>query len=399
MRGAAPSRSAGSPLAGPSPGPSRSLRSPCAVPRRSSKPKSRPPGPGPSAPGRRSRRPPAGTAPASPWLRHPASPWLRHPAARGPRPQHPRPQRPRPQRPRWASTPPCLSAPWLSVPWLSAPWLSAPPSGGPHRGVPCAPAGATRPAPRTLRPASPTPPRGGPPVAPPRTPVRTGTARRCRTRNVPRVHGGTRVPPGPGTPRQVPTWPGPGLPCGQVTHRDDALAVGARAGRRGRGVPSAGSPGPPGGRRAMSRIVASGDHAASIPGRVRRVTRHGLWPGVRSGTLCGMRVVMSTHRTGVALGAAPDPLVAAPARRVAWRDAAACSTPRGGRRTVCPTGTPSRWNMPEALVGVTVRQPCCATRDSRSVIPAPAVVLAMQKMATIVAYVRREPKCPPVRMV
>ncbi|OKI84796.1 hypothetical protein AMK11_20710 [Streptomyces sp. CB02414] len=31
--------------------------------------------------------------------------------------------------------------------------------------------------------------------------------------------------------------------------------------------------------------------------------------------------------------------------------------------------------------------------------PRPAVVLAMQRMATIVALMRREPLCPPVRMV
>ncbi|QBJ91043.1 hypothetical protein D0Z67_12515 [Streptomyces seoulensis] len=67
--------------------------------------------------------------------------------------------------------------------------------------------------------------------------------------------------------------------------------------------------------------------------------------------------------------------------------------------------------MPEALVGVTVRQPCCLVRESRSVTLALAVVLAMQKMATIVALVvrfvavraaaagRRAVMCPPVRMV
>ncbi len=37
--------------------------------------------------------------------------------------------------------------------------------------------------------------------------------------------------------------------------------------------------------------------------------------------------------------------------------------------------------------GITFRDSC------------PAIVLAMQKMATIVALVRRETKCPPVRMV
>ena len=58
------------------------------------------------------------------------------------------------------------------------------------------------------------------------------------------------------------------------------------------------------------------------------------------------------------------------ARRVPGPRGAAtrsCSTPRSARRTVCRTRTPSRWNMPEALVGVTVRQPCCLARGSRSV--------------------------------
>jgi hypothetical protein len=67
--------------------------------------------------------------------------------------------------------------------------------------------------------------------------------------------------------------------------------------------------------------------------------------------------------------------------------------------------------MPEALVGVTVRQPCCLVRESQSVTLALAVVLAMQKMATIVALVVllvvdrvaafrwRGVMCPPVRMV
>ncbi|GAA2482328.1 hypothetical protein GCM10010276_19420 [Streptomyces longisporus] len=97
-------------------------------------------------------------------------------------------------------------------------------------------------------------------------------------------------------------------------------------------------------------------------------------------------------RTGVAPGVMPE---------------LACSSPRSERRTVCRTGTPSRWNMPEALVGVTVRQPCCLLRDSRSVTlalgSALAIVLVMQKMATIVALVAarawREVMCPPVRMV
>ncbi|AVV42062.1 hypothetical protein C6376_12115 [Streptomyces sp. P3] len=66
--------------------------------------------------------------------------------------------------------------------------------------------------------------------------------------------------------------------------------------------------------------------------------------------------------------------------------------------------------MPEALVEVTVRQPSCLVRDSRSVTLPLAVVLVMQKMATIVAPVVmaharlawlawRTAMCPPVRMV
>ena len=146
----------------------------------------------------------------------------------------------------------------------------------------------------------------------------------------------------------------------------------------------------------MSRIVACRNHGALISGCVLCVTRHGPESVARSGTFCGMRVAASTSRVGVAPQAARRP---------------ACSTPHGERRTVCRTGTPSRWNMPEALVEVTVRQPCCRARDSRSVTPAlgsaSAVVLAMQKMATIVApaavplarLARHEVMCPPVRMV
>jgi hypothetical protein len=66
--------------------------------------------------------------------------------------------------------------------------------------------------------------------------------------------------------------------------------------------------------------------------------------------------------------------------------------------------------MPEALVEVTVRQPSCPVRDSRSVTLPLTVVLVMQKMATIVALVVmvlawlawltwRAAMCPPVRMV
>lgn len=149
----------------------------------------------------------------------------------------------------------------------------------------------------------------------------------------------------------------------------------------------------------MSRIVAYRNHGALVSGCVLCVTRHVLESAPRSGTLCEMRVVPSMSHAGVAEEAAPDPAMRAAARRVESPAATACSTSRGGRRTVSRTGTPSRWNMPEALVGVTVRQPCCPVRDSRSVTPALVIVLVMQKMATIVALVRREAMCPPVRMV
>ena len=142
----------------------------------------------------------------------------------------------------------------------------------------------------------------------------------------------------------------------------------------------------------LSRIVAYRNYGALISGCVLCVTRHVLESASRSGTFCGMRVVPSMSRTGVAPGVMPE---------------LACSSPRNERRTVCRTGTPSRWNMPEALVGVTVRQPCCLLRDSQSVTlalgSALAIVLVMQKMATIVALVAvrawREVMCPPVRMV
>lgn len=149
----------------------------------------------------------------------------------------------------------------------------------------------------------------------------------------------------------------------------------------------------------MSRIVAHRNHGALISPCVRSVTRHGAESGVRSGTLCGMRVVPSTSHAGAAFEAASYPAVLAAARPAYGLFAPACSTLHGKRRTVCNRGNPSRWNMPEALVGVTVRQPCCQSRDSRSVTLALAIVLAMKKMARIVALVRRGVKCPPVRMV
>jgi hypothetical protein len=161
----------------------------------------------------------------------------------------------------------------------------------------------------------------------------------------------------------------------------------------------------------VPRIVAYRNHGALIPSCVQRVTRHGLESCDPSGTFCGMRVVPRTSHTGGAAEAAPRCVARAAARRAARAWAPACSTPRRERRTVCRTRTPSRWNMPEALVGVTVRQPCCLARGSRSVTLVLAVVLAMQEMATIVALVvlvvaapvvalaRSGFMCPPVRMV
>lgn len=149
----------------------------------------------------------------------------------------------------------------------------------------------------------------------------------------------------------------------------------------------------------LSRIAACRNYGALISGCVLRVTRHGLESAVRSGTLCEMRVVPSMRRAGVALEAAPDLAVRALARRARGRSVPACSTPRDKPRTVCRTGTPSRWNMPEALVGVTVRQPCCQLRDSRSVTLAPAIDLTMKPMTRIVALVRRGALRPPIRMV
>ncbi len=161
---------------------------------------------------------------------------------------------------------------------------------------------------------------------------------------------------------------------GEVTHGDDPVRgpFTRRRSRTGRLTAlSAWWP------RSVSRIVALRDHGALIPLRVLPLVPSPPGVGGPSGTLGEMRVALSAVGPG----------------------GAACSTAPEERRTVWRRGTPSRWNMPEALVGVTVRQPCCPTRDSHSVILVPAVVLAMQKMATIVALVRREPKCPPVRMV
>ena len=153
----------------------------------------------------------------------------------------------------------------------------------------------------------------------------------------------------------------------------------------------------------MSRNVAYRNYRALIPCCVLGVTCHGLESEFRSGTFWWMRVVPRSSRAGVAPVAAPE--WAVPGTREVGRslDAPVCSTPRNERRTVCRTRTPSRWNMPEALVGVTVRQPCCPVRGSRSVIPVPmvstAVASARQQMTTIVAPEGRAAMCPPVRMV
>ena len=199
-------------------------------------------------------------------------------------------------------------------------------------------------------------------------------------------HLGVRRPPAPcDPPERAPLAPVAARRVrrcsrrGPAPDRPDGGAALRR--RRGRG-------------RGVSRIVAHGRHGASAPVRARGRTRHGPESVPRSGTLCGMRVVPRLSRPGGAPEAAPYPAMRA-AREAGRIPVPACSTPRGERRTVCRTRTPSRWNMPEALVGVTVRQPCCLARESRSVI----LVLAMQKMATIVALVRREAMCPPVRMV
>lgn len=143
------------------------------------------------------------------------------------------------------------------------------------------------------------------------------------------------------------------------------------------------------GGRGAGRRVTQCSRSASIPGCVLCVIRHRVESAPRSGTLRGMRVVLEPDDPGLACAAAPvrgeGPCrrCAGPAREAILAvSARSCSTPRSVRRTVCTTHTPSRWNMPEALVAVTVRQPCCRVRESRSV-----------------TLRRREAMCPPVRMV
>lgn len=145
-------------------------------------------------------------------------------------------------------------------------------------------------------------------------------------------------------------------------------------------------PGSPGSR---GRRVTQSSRTTPIPACVLCVIRHRVESVSGSGTLRGMRVVLEPGDPGAACAAAPvrgegsRRRCAGPARRAFLAvSARSCSTPRSVRRTVCTTRTPSRWNMPEALVAVTVRQPCCRVRESRSV-----------------TLRRREAMCPPVRMV
>jgi hypothetical protein len=103
-----------------------------------------------------------------------------------------------------------------------------------------------------------------------------------------------------------------------------------------------------------------------MPACVECVTRHVMESASCSGTLCGVRVVPRPKYSGGAPAVTPGTVMCA-AHSAGGSVTPACSTPRGARRTVCRTRTPSRWNMPEALVGVTVRQPCCFVRESRYV--------------------------------
>ncbi len=148
-------------------------------------------------------------------------------------------------------------------------------------------------------------------------------------------------------------------------------------------APAPGKPWP-----TMSRIVANWHHGALIPGCV--LLRDSSRPGV--GGPLGYLVWDASGRAYEPCRRCPlgQCRTARCAPLPCWAIGVCtpvCSTPRHERRTVCLTRTPSRGNMPEALVGVTVRQPCCLARESQTVTPALAVVLAMQKMATIVALV------------
>ncbi len=149
----------------------------------------------------------------------------------------------------------------------------------------------------------------------------------------------------------------------------------------------------------LFRDAAHDDHGESRPDGAVGRTRHVPESPSGSGTLCEMRVVPRAGRPGVARAAAPDPAVRAAVHEVGRPVSPMGSIPGDGRRTVCRTGTPSRGNMPEALVAVTVRQPCCLARESQSVTLALAVVLAMQRMAVLADPARCGVAGPPVRMV
>ncbi len=195
------------------------------------------------------------------------------------------------------------------------------------------------------------------------------------------LHLGGRCSPPPGT-GLVPLR-GPG-------HRGPR---GGAPGRRPGGRPAVSGQG---GRRPAEearergrRRVTQRSRAMPMPTCALCVIRHRVESVSGSGTLRGMRVVLEPGDPGAACAAAPvrgegsRRRCAGPARRAFLAvPARSCSTPRNVRRTVCTTHTPSRWNMPEALVAVTVRQPCCRVGESRSV-----------------TLRRREAMCPPVRMV
>ena len=133
-----------------------------------------------------------------------------------------------------------------------------------------------------------------------------------------------------------------------------------------------------------------------VPPRTTSV--HGPESDVRSGTLCGMRVGCEHGgRAGVAPEASP---VSAGGPRVLDRAGAArlppylFDSPRRASHSM-PHAYSFARNMPEALVEVTVRQPCCASRESRSVTPVD--VFGPEKC--LHRGPREANKCPPVRMV
>ncbi len=119
---------------------------------------------------------------------------------------------------------------------------------------------------------------------------------------------------------------------------------------------------------AMSHTAGISGARALISGCVRGVTCHAVESRPGSGTLHQVRVV--TRR-----GNCVDLRNGAPR-------ASCCPTLCNEPRMVCSTDAPLRWNMQEALVGVTAGKSGCAASRSRSVSGA-----------------RREAMCPPVRMV